>query len=141
MAPWLWLAGLAAVLYALHQVFTKLASAHIGSGLGAFVVEAAASVTILLYLLYTKLTGTWAQPVSWQGVAWSLVTGLCVGAGTIIFFLMFQRGGPLSAVPAILAVGGALLAVVGMVMFREPPSVARVAGVVFSVAGLYLLGK
>ena len=30
--------------------------------------------------------------------------GVCVGAGTIAFFLLFQKGGPLSSVPAILAV-------------------------------------
>ena len=141
MTSWLWLAGLAAVLYGLHQVFTKLAADHIGSGIGAFVVEATAAVTILLYLIYAKLAGSWVQPVSGPGVAWSMLTGLCVGAGTVIFFLMFQRGGPLSAVPAVLAAGAALMAVVGMVLFREPPSVARVVGVLFSLVGLYLLGK
>ena len=141
MASWLWLAALAAVLYGLHQVFTKLASDDIGSGVGAFVVEATATVTILLYLIYSRLAGTWVEPVSGPGLAWSVATGVCVGAGTIVFFLLFQHGGPLSAVPAILAVGAALMAVIGMVLFREPPSVARVVGVFLSLAGLYLLAK
>jgi len=141
MASWLWCAGLAAVLYGLHQIFTKLASDHIGSGIGGFVVEATAAVTILLYLLGSRLAGTWAEPVSWRGVAWSVATGVCVGAGTVVFFMLFQRGGPLSAVPAVLAVGAALMAVVGVVLFREPPSAARVVGVLLSLAGLYLLGK
>ena len=141
MASWLWLAGLAAVLYGLHQVFTKLASGHIGSGVGGLVVEATAVVTILLYLLYSKLTGTWSQPVSVRGVGWSVATGVCVGAGTVVFFILFQRGGPLSVVPAVLAVGAAFTAVVGMAVLREPPSLARVAGVLFSLAGLYLLRK
>jgi bacterial/archaeal transporter family protein len=141
MASRLWLAGLAAALYGLHQVFTKLASEHIGSGVGGFVVEVAAAVTILVYLLYTRLVGQWSQPVSGRGVAWSIITGVCVGAGTVIFFMLFQRGGPLSAVPGVLAVGAALMAVVGMAVFREPPSMARILGVLFSLAGLYLVGK
>jgi transporter family protein len=36
----------AAVLYGLHQVFTKLAAEHIGDGLGGFVVETTAALTI-----------------------------------------------------------------------------------------------
>jgi transporter family protein len=141
MASWLWLAGLAAVLYGLHQIFTKLASDHIGSGIGGFVVEATAASTILIYLLSSRLAGKWAEPVSWRGVAWSAATGVCVGAGTVVFFMLFQRGGPLTAVPAVLAVGAALMAVVGVVLFREPPSAARLVGVLLSLAGLYLLGR
>jgi len=38
------------VLYGLHQIFTKLAAAKIGDGLGGFVVEATAAMTILLSL-------------------------------------------------------------------------------------------
>jgi transporter family protein len=137
----MWLAGLAAVLYGLHQVFTKLASSHIGGGVGGLVVEATAVVTILGYLLYSKLAGTWLQPVSMQGIGWSVATGVCVGAGTVIFFVLFQHGGPLSVVPAVLAAGAALTAVIGMVALHEPPSLSRVAGVLLSVAGLYLLRK
>jgi transporter family protein len=141
MSSWVWLAGLAAVLYGLHQVFTKLASGHIGSGVGGLVVEVTAAATILVWLIYSKLVGRWAQPVSLRGVAWSVATGICVGAGTVVFFLLFQRGGPLSAVPAILAVGAALMVVVGMLLFREPLSLNRAIGVLLSLAGLYLLRK
>lgn len=96
---------------------------------------------ILLYLMYSGVAGTWSERLSVPGVAWSVATGVCVGAGTVVFFMLFQRGGPLSLVPAVLAVGAALMAIVGMVMFREPPSVGRVVGVLLSVAGLYLLRK
>ena len=43
-----------------------------------------------------------------RGFNYSLLTRACVGAGTIAFFLLFQRGGPLSSVPAILAGGAAI---------------------------------
>ena len=124
-----------------HQVFTKVASEHIGSGLGALVVEFTAVVTILVYLGYMKLVVGASEPVSSRGVALSAVTGVCVGAGTVIFFVLFQRGGPLSAVPAVLAVGAALMAVVGMVFLGKRVSTARILGVFFSLAGLYLVGR
>ena len=91
----------AAVLYGLHQIFTKLAADKISDGLGGFVVEATAALTILLYLAWLRYLGTWNQTSTAPGVFWSALTGICVGAGTIMFFLLFQKGGPLSAVPMV----------------------------------------
>jgi transporter family protein len=141
MANWFWLAVLAAVLYGLHQVFTRLAADRIGDGVGGFIVEASAAVSILGYLAYLKATQHWAQPITNAGIAWSLLAGVCVGAGTIAFFLLFQRGGPLSAVPMVLAGGAAIMAAVGFIAFREPVTRERVIGIVLSIAGLYLLRK
>jgi hypothetical protein len=45
MSAWFWYAIGAAVLYGLHQVFTKMASYRIGDGVGGFVVEASATLT------------------------------------------------------------------------------------------------
>lgn len=94
MAQWFWYAVAAAVLYGAHQIFTRLASDHIGDGLGGFVVEATAALTILLYLAALWFGGRWNQKFSNEGFYYSALTGICVGAGTIVFFLLFQRGGP-----------------------------------------------
>jgi transporter family protein len=141
ISAWFWFAVGAAVLYGLHQVFTKLAADHISDGLGGFVVEGSAALTILVYLLYLRLSGGWNQTASAPGVYYSLLTGLCVGVGTIFFFVLFQRGGPLSAVPMILAGGAAIMAVVGIAFFREPASVPRLLGIVLAVTGLFLLRR
>jgi transporter family protein len=141
MANWFGLAVFAAILYGLHQVFTRLAANRIGDGVGGFIVEASAAVSILGYLAYLKATQHWTQPVTSAGVLWSLLAGVCVGAGTIAFFLLFQRGGPLSAVPMILAGGAAIMAVVGFIAFREPVTRQRVLGIALSIAGLYLLRR
>jgi bacterial/archaeal transporter family protein len=141
VASWFWFAVAAAVLYGLHQITTRLASARIGEGVGGFLVEAAAAVTILAYLAGLRVAGRWNQPISSAGVVYSLLTGLSVGLGTLAFFLLFQRGGPLSAVPAILAGGAALMAVAGIVWFHEALSWSRSLGIVLSIAGLYLLRK
>jgi transporter family protein len=141
MATWFWYAAAAAVLYGAHQIFTRLASDHIGDGLGGFVVEATAALSILLYLAVLWFGGRWNQKFSRQGFYYSALTGICVGAGTIAFFLLFQKGGPLSSVPAILAGGAAIMAVAGIAFFREPPSWQRLIGVALAIGGLFLLRK
>src|SRR6185436_19063454 len=120
MSAWFMYAVGAAILYGLHQVFTKLAAERISDGLGGFVVEASAALTILVYLACLWLGGKWNQTSTNTGIGYSALTGICVGVGTILFFQLFQKGGPLSAVPMVLAVGATLMAVVGIFFFKEP---------------------
>ncbi len=141
VAGWFWYAVVAAILYGAHQIFTKLAADRIGEGLGGFVVEATAALSILVYLAFLWLASRWNQQSSAEGIFYSVLTGVCVGAGTIAFFLLFQKGGPLSSVPAILAGGAAIMAIAGIVFFREPPSWQRIVGVAFAIIGLFLLRK
>jgi len=141
VAAWFWYAVVAAVLYGAHQIFTRLAAERIGEGLGGFVVEASAALSILIYLVFLWLSTGWNQKFSAAGFNYSLLTGICVGAGTIAFFLLFQKGGPLSAVPAILAGGAAIMAIAGILFFREAPSWQRIVGVAFAIIGLFLLRK
>ena len=129
------------MLYGAHQIFTRLAADRIGEGLGGFVVEASAALSILIYLAILWFAGRSTQKFSGAGFTYSLVTGICVGAGTIAFFLFFQKGGPLSSVPAILAGGAALMAIAGILFFREPLSWQRIVGVAFAIIGLFLLRK
>jgi len=141
MAAWFWYAVLAAVLYGAHQIFTRLAAERIGEGLGGFIVEASAALSIVVYLAILWLGGRWSQKFSGAGFTYSLLTGICVGAGTIAFFLLFQKGGPLSVVPAILAGGAAIMVIAGILFFREPPSWQRIVGIAFAILGLFLLRK
>src|SRR5215216_4160962 len=139
MSEWFWYAIAAAILYGLHQVFTKLASQHIGDGIGGFVVELTAALIIALYLVYLKFFSEWKQALSSRGVFYSALTGICVGAGTVMFFLLFQKGGPLSAVPMVLAGGAALLAVARIFFFHESASAQRIIGIALAIVGLVLL--
>jgi len=141
MQGWFWYAVGAAVLYGLHQIFTKLAADRISDGLGGFVVEATAALTILAYLGWLRFGGHWNQTSSAPGVWYSVLTGICVGFGTILFFVLFQKGGPLSAVPMILAGGAALMAMAGILFFREPISFSRIAGIMLAIGGLLLMRK
>src|SRR6266566_5728194 len=136
MPAWFFYAVWAAVLYGLHQIFTKLAAEKISDGLGGFVVEGTAAMTILLYLAWLRFGGTWNQTLSAPGVFWSVLTGICVGAGTIFFFVLFQKGWPLTAVPMILAGGAGLMAVAGIDFFKELVSVLRLLGIGLALCGL-----
>jgi bacterial/archaeal transporter family protein len=139
MQTWFFYAIGAAVLYGAHQIFTKMASERISDGLGGFVVEATAALTILLYLIWLRLGHKWNQTSTGAGVFYSVLTGICVGVGTIFFFLLFQNGGPLSAVPMILAGGAAIMAIAGILFFKEQASLARVIGITLALVGLFLL--
>jgi bacterial/archaeal transporter family protein len=141
MNGWFGYAIGAAILYGLHQVFTKLASAGASDGLGGFLVEATAAATIGLYLAYLRFAGPWNQHINTAGVIYSITTGICVGAGTVLFFLLFQAGGPLSAVPGVLAVGAAIMVAAGVVVFHETFSWERALGVALSIVAILLLRR
>ena len=141
MSSWFPYAIIAALLYGLHQVFTKIAANRISAGPGGLILEVTATVTILIYVVLMQFGGERNLLFSRSGMLWSAMAGLCVGVGTIAFYLLFQRGGPLSAVPGILAGGVAFVALVGLLGFHEQPSLARLAGIVLSVAGLWLLSR
>src|SRR5256714_3194329 len=122
MSAWFWYAVVAAILYGAHQIVTRLAAERIGDGLGGFIVEASAALSILIYLALLWLAGRWNQKFSATGFNYSVLTGICVGAGTIAFFLLFQRGGPLSAVAAIFSGGAAIMGIARVLVFHEAPS-------------------
>ena len=138
MSDWFWYAIGAAILYGLHQVFTRVASDRIGDGVGGFVVEATAAATIFAYLAFLYLSGQWKQPITTPGVFYSILTGNCVGVGTVFFFLLFQKGGPLGSADD----SGrrcSPMATVGICFFREPASWPRLLGIALSIVGLFLL--
>lgn len=139
MATWFWYALAAAFLYGLHQLFTKLAADYISEGFGGLVVEGTAAVTIAIYLVFLWLGNTWTQKATAIGIWYSILTGISVGAGTVMFFLLFQKGGPLSAVPMVLAGGAALMAICGILFFKESASWPRLLGIAFAIAGLLLM--
>jgi transporter family protein len=125
MAAWFWYAVVAALLYAAHQIFTWLAADRIGEGLGSFVVEASAALSIFLYLVLLWLTNRWDQKWSGEGILWSVLAGLCVGAGTIAFSSSFKEAGRSRSCSAILAGSAAIMAIAGIFFFHETLSWQR----------------
>jgi len=67
MRSWFFYAVGAGVLYGLHQIFTKMAANRISDGLGGFVVEGTAALTILVYLLSLGLVVVGTRQVHLPG--------------------------------------------------------------------------
>lgn len=74
-------------------------------GLRGFVVEMTVALTILLYLGWLRIGGTWNQTYSGPGVLYSVLAGICVGPGNDFVLRPLSKGSPLSAVPMVLAPG------------------------------------
>ena len=130
-----------AFFYGAHQIFTKLVPDRIGEGLGGFVVEAIAAISILPYLAFPWLTSRWSQQSSAQGILYSVLTGICISGKTIAFFLLFQKAGPLSGVPQFWLAVGQSWPSPAFLFFREPPSWQRIVGVGFAIIWLVIVAQ
>jgi transporter family protein len=49
VSVWFWYPVVAAVLYGTQKIFTRFPADRVGEGLGGFVVEATAAISVLLY--------------------------------------------------------------------------------------------
>jgi transporter family protein len=133
------LIAIAAVLYGLHNVFTRAAGPRIDETLGALLLEGFAALIILGFTLYKRWQGGLGL-VTREGVLWSLAAGLCVGLGTLAFFALFSRGGELSVAGPSVLVGGSLFMVLGgILLFGEAVSALRLLGIVLGLISLFLL--
>ena len=123
-------------LYGLHNVFTKMAAGKVSDNMGGLLLEGTATVLILLFIIRERITTGGFGPVSARGVVFSVLAGLCVGAGTVLYFYIFRMAGELSvAGPIVLAGGIAIMAVAGLTFFGEPLTAWKILGLVFSRYG------
>ena len=142
MTRWFPLALVAALLYGLHNVLTRAASGRISDGAGALVLEGTAAIAIGVFVVIGALRGGEPVTLTSAGVAWSAAAGLCVGAGTLLYFMIFRAGGDLSAAaPTVLAGGSAIMVLAGWLIYREPVSLTRILGVALTVGGIALLRR
>jgi len=139
MDVWFIAAIVAAIAYGLHNVFTKLAAGHISDSLGAFMLEITAAICILIYMFYLITTDI-KFDFAPRGVIFSIFAGLCVGLGTVLYFFIFSKGGELSIAGPLVLIGGVfLMAVVGIVFFKEKISFIKLTGIVFGLISLWML--
>ena len=78
--------------------------------------------------------------VNSRGVIFSIFAGVCVGVGTVLYFYVFSHGGELSiAGPLVISGGVLIMAVAGIIFFKEKVSFIKIAGIASCLIGLYLL--
>ncbi|MBL7101049.1 MAG: hypothetical protein ISS23_03790 [Nanoarchaeota archaeon] len=139
MEFWFLAALIAALAYGLHNIFTKIAAGHISDSLGAFLLEITATVCILFYMFFLITSNTKFTFTS-RGIIFSVLAGVCVGLGTVLYFVIFSRGGELSIAGPLVLVGGVLLmALAGIIFFQEKVSFIKLSGITLGLISLWLL--
>jgi len=139
MEFWFIAALVAALAYGLHNIFTKIAAGHVSDGLGALLLEATATLCIVIYLIFI-LSDENKFSFTSRGALFSIIAGICVGVGTVLYFYIFSHGGELSiAGPLVISGGVLLMSVAGVVFFKESVSLTKILGIVLCVAGLWML--
>ena len=139
MAPtpgWLPLALVTAVAYGLFNVFASQAGGKIGDAFGAGLLEATAAVVIFVFALATRAS----TQATAAGVRWSVLAGVFAGIGTLAYVSMFRRGGGLTGAGPIAFCGSMVVMVgAGVLVFHEPLSARRAAGLLLGMLSIALL--
>jgi drug/metabolite transporter (DMT)-like permease len=125
--------------FGFFNIFIRAAGPKIGGVLGPLVVEGFAAAVLLAFFLWRRLNGS-VESASSLGVVYSMAAGFCAAAGSIGFFIVFSRGGMLSAAGSFVLIGSTLLTILaGFIFFKEPINGYRVVGIALGLLSLYLL--
>jgi len=131
------IALLAGTLNGLGDFATKVASNRISPALGAIFLCTGAAIPGVLYLLFINHSN---MLVTKTGVLYSIAGGFIIGIGTILFFTLFSRNVNLSIYQPVIKTMVVLTAVVlSFIFFPSKISWQQILGIIFSLAGIYLL--
>ena len=138
MEPWVPACIGAAALVAAHYMLLRAASGRLADTLGALVLEGSAAVGIALYYLFGPRGP--AVPVTRAGLAFAVVSGVCISGASILLFYALRRGGPVAATGTIVLGGGVTLsALAAPWAFGEAFTVRRAIGIGLGVAAMVVL--
>ena len=114
MAPWQQAAVGAAVFIAVHYLFLRAASGKIPDTLGALVLEATAAAGILANYFFGPKGD--AVATTTRGIAYAIVSGLCITGASILLFAALRKGGPVAATGTIVLGGGVALSAIAALL-------------------------
>ncbi|MDY0207179.1 MAG: EamA family transporter [Pseudomonas sp.] len=134
------LLAVAAVMFALYNVFIKLSADHIQAVLGAVILQFVAAFLGLGLLVYFKYTDNITLHITPRGVSLAMLAGVAIGVVEILTFVIYSRGVDV-AVGNPLIVGGSLMVTtgIGWLFLREVLNPWQVAAVLSIVAGVIVL--
>lgn len=137
MPTWLAPALFAGLFIAGHYLALRAASGRIGDALGGVVVEGAAAIGLVL--LYFARSNDGARMTT-AGVAWSIVSGICISGAMLLLLMSMRRGGPVSATgPIVLGGGVTLAALLAPLLFSERFTLRRALGVGLGLVAILIL--
>lgn len=137
MAPWQKTALVAAVLVASHYLTLRAASGRVGDALGALVLEGTAALGLLAWFLLGPRDDA---PSTRGGIAFAIVSGLCISGASVLLFSTLRRGGPVASTGTLVLGGGvALSALAAPLLFGEGLTARRALGVGLGLAAMAVL--
>lgn len=75
------------------------------------------------------------------GVAWGLGAGVATGAALLCLNAAFAKGGPAGVAVAFMNANFLLVALLGVLVFKEALSPAKLGGLALALAGLWLMSR
>ena len=132
-----------AILYALgnagYAVAAKLTGGRISPLLGVFVMTVSALAVGMLILLWYRIYEGELTYTKYGLVA-AAIAGVAVAISDLAIFFMYNRGAQLSIAGILSEVASvAVIALVGILVLREPLTLTKILGITFSAIGIILL--
>jgi len=141
MSRWQILATVVAVMFGAHNLFVKRAAGRVPDVWGAFILETAAALGVLLYLVFLIMRAElppWPKDV--PAVAMVVLGGLLLSIGSILYFNVFRLGAPLSAaVPWVLTGWVVVVVALGLLLEGEVLQWRHAGGFAFAILAIWLL--
>ncbi len=123
---------------AISDLFRKLGSNLKDPFLSNLIFQSGSITTaIILYILFSR-----KFELNNHGIIYAVVGGILVSIFTIFSFKALEVGPGVSTVIPFIRVGGVLLvAILGVLVFKDKLTVNLVAGILFALIGVYLIFK
>lgn len=128
---------LAAVLYALFQVFVSRTAGKIDAtlpGVIGNIVAVIVPLTIFIYLKFIKRAELF--PTTTTGVVYSLLAGVAVALYGIALVKSFERADTALVIPVVFGGAIAVSTLISWVFFKEQVTLLQLVGIVLVVAGI-----
>ena len=132
-----------AVLYTLgatgYAIAAKFSSGRISPLLGAMIMTACSLIIIAGFIVFNRIYGV-QFTYNRYGVEAAIFAGVAIALADISLFFMYARGAQLSIAGVLTEVISiAVIALVGLILLKEPLTVSKVLGLIFSAIGVIFL--
>jgi drug/metabolite transporter (DMT)-like permease len=136
---WIVYVFIGALLMAGADVFVKLASGKVSNSLGVLVYGSCTFTLGLGWVLWQKLHGVTLHGQT-SGLLASIAVGVSFALVTVVLYVTFASGAPISLVSPTIRLGGLLGAsLIGLLLWHEPLTLRYIIGVVLACSGIYLI--
>jgi uncharacterized membrane protein len=131
------LAAMAAVASA--DFFIKLAAGKLSNSVAMLIYGTCTFLFGLGWVIWQRTVGV-PQFAQTSGFLAAIGVGLAFSAATLLIYLTFGAGAPISLASPTIRLGALLLAsLIGLTFFEEPLTWQYLVGIVLAVSGIYLI--